>query len=237
MLDAGRTRSKPRGQAFEILHHRWRVGGRLAQLVDTIRQLDTHGVGRISARPVWTRHSNLRKLASLVLLIAAGVVAVRPRAEFVPRLDEGSLAVQIVRLPSVSLEESVRGATRFEQVMREFPEVLSVVSKTGRAEIATDPMGVELSDCIVQLRPQAEWTTAPTREQLVQKISERLAEVLPDLGFSFSQPIELRMAELISGSRSDVAITIYGDDLAALERLSLDVQASVRGARSIGCTC
>jgi cobalt-zinc-cadmium resistance protein CzcA len=67
-------------------------------------------------------------------------------AEFVPRLDEGAMAIQILRLPSVSLEESVRGATRFEKVLREFPEVVTVVSKTGRAEIATDPMGVELSD-------------------------------------------------------------------------------------------
>jgi cobalt-zinc-cadmium resistance protein CzcA len=98
---------------------------------------------------------------------ASGVVASRMGAEFVPRLDEGAIAIQILRLPSVSLEESVQGATRFERVMREFPEVVTVVSKTGRAEIATDPMGVELSDCIVILRPQDEWTTAHTREELV----------------------------------------------------------------------
>lgn len=168
-------------------------------------------------------------LVSLALLAASGVVAARMGAEFVPRLDEGALAVQILRLPSVSLEESVQSATRFERLVREFPEVTTVVSKTGRAEIATDPMGVELSDCIVMLKPQAEWTTAKTREQLVERMSERFAEALPGLGFSFSQPIELRMAELISGTRSDVAITIYGDDLATLERLSLEVQSAVRG--------
>jgi heavy metal efflux system protein len=167
--------------------------------------------------------------ASLVLLLGAGAVATRMGAEFVPRLDEGALAIQLMRLPSVSLEESVRGATRFERVLREFPEVVTVVSKTGRAEIATDPMGVELSDCIVILRPRAEWTTADTREELVQRMSSRLTEALPGLGISFSQPIELRMAELISGTRSDVAITIYGDDLATLERYSLQVQAEVRG--------
>jgi cobalt-zinc-cadmium resistance protein CzcA len=166
--------------------------------------------------------------ASVVLLLGAGVIASRMGAEFVPRLDEGALAIQLVRLPSVSLEESVRGATRFERVLREFPEVVTVVSKTGRAEIATDPMGVELSDCIVILKPHAEWTTADTREALIQRMSSRLAEALPGLGFSFSQPIELRMAELISGTRSDVAITIYGDDLATLERLSLQVQGVVR---------
>lgn len=169
--------------------------------------------------------------ASLLLLGLSGIVASRMGAEFVPRLDEGAIAVQILRLPSVSLEESVQGSTRFERVLREFPEVVTVVSKTGRAEIATDPMGVELSDCVVALKPQAQWTTAKTRDELIQRMSERLSEALPGLGFSFSQPIELRMAELISGTRSDVAITIYGDDLTTLERLSLQVQSAVRGVR------
>lgn len=169
--------------------------------------------------------------AALVLLVVSGVVASRMGAEFVPRLDEGALAIQILRLPSVSLEESIKSATRFEQVLKEFPEVVSVVSKTGRAEIATDPMGVELSDCIVSLKPQETWTTATTREGLVQKMAERFSEVLPGLGFSFSQPIELRMAELISGTRSDVAITVYGDDLTTLEGISLQVQNVVRSVQ------
>lgn len=166
---------------------------------------------------------------ALALLVLTGFVASKMGAEFVPRLDEGALAIQIVRLPSVSLEESVAGSTRFERVLREFPEVRTVISKTGRAEIATDPMGVELSDVIVMLKPPSEWRTAHTREALVERISARLSEALPGMGFSFSQPIELRMAELISGSRSDVAITIYGDDLSTLERLSLEVQREVRG--------
>jgi heavy metal efflux system protein len=166
--------------------------------------------------------------AAIALLACAGVVASTMGAEFMPRLDEGALAIQIVRLPSVSLEESVAGATRFEQVLREFPEVRTVISKTGRAEIATDPMGVELSDVLVMLEPPSKWRTAHTREALVARISARLSEALPGMGFSFSQPIELRMAELISGSRSDVAVTIYGDDLATLERLSLGVQRTLR---------
>ncbi len=165
---------------------------------------------------------------AMALLALSGLLASTMGAEFVPRLDEGALAIQIVRLPSVSLEESIAGATRFERVLREFPEVRTVVSKTGRAEIATDPMGVELSDVLVQLKPPSEWRTAHSREELVERISARLSEALPGMGFSFSQPIELRMAELISGSRSDVAITLYGDDLATLERLSLEVQRAVR---------
>jgi cobalt-zinc-cadmium resistance protein CzcA len=166
---------------------------------------------------------------SLVLLLGAGLVASRMGAEFIPRLDEGAIALHILRLPSVSLEESIEGGTRVEKVLKEFPEVVTVVTKTGRAEIATDPMGVELSDVIVMLKPPETWQTATTKEGLVQKMSARLSEALPGLGFSFSQPIEMRMAELISGTRSDVAITIYGDDLSTLERLSLEVQNVVRG--------
>jgi len=164
----------------------------------------------------------------LAFLGVAGWIGSKMGAEFVPRLDEGALAIQVLRLPSVSLEESVQGAIRFEKVLREFPEVITVVSKTGRAEIATDPMGVELSDAIIILKPQEEWQTATTREGLIDAISSRLVKVLPGMGFSFSQPIELRMAELISGTRSDVAITIFGDDLGTLERVSLETQAAIR---------
>lgn len=168
-------------------------------------------------------------VVSVLAFAFSMAVGARMGAEFIPRLDEGALAVQILRLPSVSLEESVAGSTRFENVLREFPEVTTVVSKTGRAEIATDPMGVEISDVIIMLRPPDEWVTASSREGLIAAMSERLDDSLPGMGFSFSQPIELRMAELISGSRSDVAITIYGDDLADLERMSSEVQAAVRG--------
>ena len=182
-------------------------------------------------RPVlgWTMAApRLLIVLCLALLGVAGWIGSRMGAEFVPRLDEGALAIQVLRLPSVSLEESVKGATRFEQVLREFPEVVTVVSKTGRAEIATDPMGVELSDAIIILRPPEEWQTAHSREELVEAMSSRLAQVLPDMGFSFSQPIELRMSELISGTRSDVAITIFGDDLGTLERVSREIQAAIR---------
>jgi cobalt-zinc-cadmium resistance protein CzcA len=166
---------------------------------------------------------------SLVLLAIAGVIGSRMGAEFIPRLDEGAIAMHILRLPSVSLEESIAGGTRVEKLLLEFPEVITAVTKTGRAEIATDPMGVELSDVIVSLKDPSEWKTAKTKEELIEKMSARLKETLPGLGFAFSQPIEMRMSELISGTRSDVAITIYGDDLSTLERLSLDVQKVVRG--------
>ena len=119
--------------------------------------------------------------------------------EFIPRLEEGSLAIQIQRLPSVSLSRSIETATQVESILRRFPEVTKVVSKTGRAEVATDPMGVDLSDVYVELKSHDQWTSAKTREELVEKMAQALANGMPEANFSFSQPIELRVAELISG--------------------------------------
>ncbi|MBS1806596.1 MAG: efflux RND transporter permease subunit [Acidobacteria bacterium] len=154
---------------------------------------------------------------ALVLVIVSGALFPFLGAEFIPRLDEGSLAVQIARLPSVSLTESVRIGTETEKVLKSFPEVTTVISKTGRAEVATDPMGVEVSDLYVALKPHAEWTTTKSREELIEKMSEALENKVPGAAFSFSQPIELRVAELISGVRSDVAIKLFGDDLDTLK--------------------
>ena len=165
---------------------------------------------------------------ALALLALAGWRVAHLGTEFVPRLDEGSLAVQIMRLPSVSLAESIDGATRFEALVKTYPEVDTVVCKTGRPEIATDPMGVEISDCFVMLKPHDQWASGRTREALVADMEARFEAALPGLGFSFSQPIELRMAELISGTRSDVALTVHGEDLATLARLSADLQRALR---------
>jgi cobalt-zinc-cadmium resistance protein CzcA len=154
----------------------------------------------------------------------------------VPKLDEGAIAMQAIRLPSVSLEESVRQMTELEKILKTFPEVTTVVSKTGRAEIATDPMGVEISDIFVMLKPHDQWTTAATREGLVEKFDELVKRSLPGQNFSYSQPIELRVAELISGVRSDVALKIYGDDLGALERIAQEtvaVLSKVPGAADV----
>jgi cobalt-zinc-cadmium resistance protein CzcA len=154
---------------------------------------------------------------ALVLVIVSGALFPFLGAEFIPRLDEGSLAVQIARLPSVSLTESVRIGTETEKVLKSFPEVTTVISKTGRAEVATDPMGVEVSDLYVALKPHDEWTTTKSREELIEKMSEALENKVPGAAFSFSQPIELRVSELISGVRSDVAIKLFGDDLDTLK--------------------
>jgi len=138
--------------------------------------------------------------------------------EFIPKLDEGAVAIQAWRLPSVSLTESVKSTTLIENVLKTFPEVVTVVSRSGQAEIPTDPMGVETSDIYVILKDQGEWTTASTKDGLVAAFDEALDRGVPGNVFSFSQPIELRVQELIAGVRSDLAITLVGDDLDELRR-------------------
>jgi cobalt-zinc-cadmium resistance protein CzcA len=153
--------------------------------------------------------------AIFVVVAALGLLL---GAEFIPRLDEGSLSIQAARLPSVALEDSLKSTTAIETVLKRFPEVITVVSKTGRAEIATDPEGVETSDILVMLKPRDEWTSAKTKPELIGKFDEALAREIPGNVISYSQPIELRVQELIAGVRSDVAILLYGEDLEVLRR-------------------
>jgi heavy metal efflux system protein len=153
-----------------------------------------------------------------IIFAVSVFVATRMGAEFIPRLNEGALAVQAWRLPSVGLTQSVKSSTLIEKTIKTFPEVTTVVSRTGQAEIPTDPMGIEISDIYVILKPQEEWTTATNREDLIEKIDKELDRNVPGTVFSYSQPIELRMQELIAGVRSDIAISLYGDDLDTLKR-------------------
>lgn len=138
-------------------------------------------------------------------------------SEFLPELDEGAIAVNHVRLKSASLSEAVRQTTRMEQALQEYPEVETVASRIGRPEIATDPMGPDMADTYIFLKPKEMWRSGLTKEQLVEQISEQLEE-FPGVVSSFSQPIKFRMMELIEGvgARSDVVIKIFGDDLEVL---------------------
>ncbi|REJ76267.1 MAG: AcrB/AcrD/AcrF family protein [Acidobacteria bacterium] len=161
------------------------------------------------------RSQGLAVAVSLVFI--SGAIFSYLGAEFIPRLDEGDLAVQVQQLPSVSLNQSIKTVSEVEKVLMEFPEVRTVISKTGRAEVATDPMGIDFSDLYVGLKPPDEWTTTKDKTELVEKMSHELEKRVPNAQVSFSQPIELRVAELISGVRSDVAIKLFGDDLDVLK--------------------
>ena len=150
-------------------------------------------------------------------------------AEFIPKLDEGAIAMQVWRLPSVSLETSNEISTKAEQVVARFPEVKTAVSRTGRAEIATDPMGVEISDTYLILNHPDTWRFE-SKDELLAALDEELQEALPGVMFSYSQPIELRVDELISGVRSEVGIKIFaaGGSLDQMKEVAEQVAAVVR---------
>lgn len=180
---------------------------------------------RTVARPLFTA-----AIAAGVFLASLGLVPFMG-GEFIPKLDEGAVALQAWRLPSVSLTESLKSTTLIEKTLRQFPEVVTVVSRTGQAEIPTDPMGVETSDIYVILKDHAEWTTASTKEALVAAFNEALEREVPGNVLSYSQPIELRVQELIAGVRSDLAITLFGEDLDQLRRIGADITRVVSGVR------
>jgi cobalt-zinc-cadmium resistance protein CzcA len=165
--------------------------------------------------------------AALVFVLGLGLTKTMG-AEFIPRLDEGAIALEMWRLPSVSIDEAARQSTLLERVLlREFPkEIETVVTKTGRPEIATDPMGVEMSDVFVMLKPRKEWRFG-SKEELVEAMEDVLADSVPGAAFGFSQPIALRVSELIAGVRSDVAIQVYGEDLDELRRLGEQIARAV----------
>lgn len=165
------------------------------------------------------RHRRMTILSAAVLVALCGLLIPYLGSEFLPKLEEGALAINTLRLPGVSLPEAVKMTTSLENTIRDFPEVTTIVSRIGRPEIATDPMGVNLGDTYVLLKPKDDWTSATSREELVEKMEGKLKE-LPTMAYTFSQPIEFRMAELIEGvgSRSDVVIKIFGDDLSELRQ-------------------
>lgn len=170
-------------------------------------------------------------------LLAAGVVARSLGAEFIPRLSEEAVVLNIVRLAGTDLEESVRYNTRIEQVLLDaFPdEIRHVWSRIGTAEVATDPMGVELTDIFLTLAPRSRWRRAASQAELVGLIQRELRD-MPGQKILFTQPIEMRMNEMIAGARGDVVMKLYGDDLEVLRRVSGEISAvlgSIRGAADL----
>jgi cobalt-zinc-cadmium resistance protein CzcA len=170
-------------------------------------------------------HHPVLVAAFAATLVAASVpTALRLGAEFMPRLDEGDLLVELVRLPSATLEDSVPVTTRVERALREFPEVRTVFCKTGRPEIANDIMGVHQTDVWVMLEPPAKWPAGTTRETLVERMEAALEGIAPEAAFGFSQPIEMRVDELVAGVKADVAVLVYGDDLDVLAALGKRIE-------------
>ena len=167
----------------------------------------------------------------LVLAVAA-FLATRLGSEFVPRLREGSIVINTIRLAGVAVDESVRYGTRIERaLLQEFPhEIERVWTRTGTAEVATDPMGLELSDVFITLRPTEQWRRARNQDELVGRMEEELSS-LPGMRMVFTQPIEMRVNEMVAGIRSDVGVKLFGDDFDVLRAKAREIETVLKGIR------
>jgi cobalt-zinc-cadmium resistance protein CzcA len=163
--------------------------------------------------------------ALCVLVVAFGMIAPHLGSEFVPRLSEGAIEASVVRLPGTDIEESIRLNTLMEKaILADFPdEARHVWSRIGTAEVATDPMGLELTDFFMSLKPRSQWKRARTQAELTALVAKTLRE-LPGQKLSYSQPIEMRINEMVSGVRSDLAVKVFGDDLDLLKGTAADVE-------------
>ncbi len=177
-------------------------------------------------------------LAFALLVLAGGLnIGLRLGSEFIPRLQEGALVVNTVRLSGVSLEESVRYGGELERVLlAKFPdEIEHVWTRTGTAEVTTDPMGVELSDVFITLAPRERWKRANTQEELAKRVAEEL-DGYPGMRAIITQPIEMRVNEMVSGVRADVGVKLFGDDIETLKtqaRVIEEVLKSIPGATDV----
>ncbi|HDN58828.1 MAG TPA: efflux RND transporter permease subunit, partial [Candidatus Marinimicrobia bacterium] len=169
-------------------------------------------------------------LSALVLLISGGFFFTRLGAEFIPQLDEGDFAFQAFLKPGTSLSEVINASTRLEQILMEnFPdEIESIQSRIGVADLPMDPMPIDIADIFVILKPEENWTKAKSKKELVDMAREEVS-VLPGINFEFTQPIEMRFNELLTGIREDVAIKLYGDDLEVLADKAEEIAGLVTG--------
>ncbi len=181
-------------------------------LIRMIKKVYDPLVTRTIAHPIRTT------LVAVGLFAASIPVGLYLGAEFMPRLEEGDLLIEAVRLPSASLEDSLTMSTQIETLLRDLPEVKTVFCKTGRPEIANDVMGVHQTDVWVILKHHDEWPDGKTREDLIEEISKLLNENVPGVVFGFTQPIEMRVDELVAGVKADVAVLLYGNELEVLNK-------------------
>ncbi len=185
----------------------------------------------------WALQSKMVVLSSAIILLGITIFLFsRMGGEFVPTLDEGDFVIQPVLKTGTSLGKTVEITTRIENILlKNFPEVKQVVTRIGAAEVPTDPMSMEESDVIIILKPKNEWVSADSKDELANKFKAAL-EVIPNMEVEFTQPIEMRFNELITGVRADIAIKIFGEDLDILSEKGNEIKAlieNVEGAADV----
>ncbi|MBP6091829.1 MAG: efflux RND transporter permease subunit, partial [Crocinitomicaceae bacterium] len=175
--------------------------------------------------------ANTKKVlyGALSLLIFSIVLFTTMGGEFIPTLDEGDFVIQPVLKTGTSLTKTITTTTKIEKIiLKNFPEVTQVVSRIGAAEVPTDPMSMEESDVIVKLKPKSEWVSAESKDELADKIKSALEAQIPNMEIEFTQPIEMRFNELVSGTRSDVAVKIFGEDLNVLAQKAHEIENAIK---------
>lgn len=174
------------------------------------------------------RRKKLVLSMAVVLVLAVGFLFTRMGGEFIPTLDEGDFVIQPVLKTGTSLSNTVLITTRIETILKRFPEVDQVVTRIGAAEVPTDPMSMEESDVIIKLIPKGNWTSADSKDELADRFKEALTEEIPGVDFEFTQPIEMRFNELITGVRADLAIKIFGEDLDVLAQKASEIERAIQ---------
>ena len=171
-------------------------------------------------------------IGAVALLLIAGFIFSNMGGEFIPKFNEGDIAFQALIKPGSSLTESIEASKKLQNLINEFPEVKTVISRIGVAEIPTDPMPIEAGDMMVILSPKSEWTKASGREELAAVMKESLS-IIPNATFSFQQPIQMRFNELLTGAKQDVVIKIYGEDLNILSDLAGNVGSKIKSVEGV----
>ncbi|WP_417884944.1 CusA/CzcA family heavy metal efflux RND transporter [Zunongwangia sp.] len=170
---------------------------------------------------------------AVILLVFAGYLFSKMGGEFIPQLDEGDIAFHVILKPGSSLSEGIATSTKIEKLLlNDFPEVEQVVTRFGVAEVPTDPMPMDIGDSFVILKPKSQWTSAETKDELIKKMKQTISEI-PGVSYEFTQPVEMRFNELLTGIREDVAVKLYGEDLNILAKKAQEIGKLISGIEGV----
>ena len=172
------------------------------------------------------KHRGIVAGGAIGILLLSGLLFTRLGSEFIPQLDEGTIVIQPVRLRTVGAGATTRLVTAMERVIKPIPEVITIFSRSGTQEVATDPMPMSLTDSFIMLKPHEQWRPGMTKEKLIAEVEDKVKDV-PGQGYGFTQPIQMRFSELIAGVKSDIGIKVFGEDLTILKQKADAIAAIV----------
>lgn len=179
-------------------------------------------------------HAKILLASALGLLLVSIVVFTRMGGEFIPQLDEGDIAFHIIQKPGSSLKEGIKTSTKIEALLLdEYPEIEQVVTRFGVSDVPTDPMPMDIGDSFIILKPKSEWVSAETKDELIAKIKKTLGAI-PGVSYEFTQPVEMRFNELLTGVREDIAVKLYGEDLNVLAEKANEMGNLISQVEGVG---